>query len=305
MAKFTTIQGVPLQIDFRNLINDNGWSFSDGFAIHDNCNAGSIQYSQTFLPNTNYSVSIQIESVSAGTLRIDFGNASSANLQVAGLINNIVLNSSAANPKLSIFSDANAKIKVIAIKKQEQSSDLDANKTDTIVFSKEVGKWTRYDNYYPDCGSSLFTNLYTFKDGVMSAHIDGANRNRFNGNVYKSRVNAHFVQPKVVTFQSLKIETNQLMITQTDGVKTSLGQVSDLIAQDFERFTANDGITTLTVYDCEGNYTANFLRDKNTNINSGDRLKGRYITINLTTTDNQDFQLYKLVVKYNLSTPNE
>jgi len=307
MASYTTIQGVPLEIDFTTLINDNGWSFSGGFAIHESCNAGSIQYSETFLANADYRVSIQIESLTAGILRIDFGNTSSNNLTTTGFIDNIILNSTTANPKLSVYSDANAKIKVLTIKKEPVSTDLIPNNTDTIVFSKEVGKWIRYDNYHPDCGNSLFANLITYKDGVMSTHSDRVNRNTFYGNEYKSRIKAHFVQPKVVTFQNLKIEANRLIITETDGIETSLGQVSDLIAQDFEQFILDDGVTTLTVYDSEGNYTAEFLRDKvnGEGINFGDRLKGRYITVNLTTTDEQDFQLYKVSVKYSLSTPNE
>lgn len=305
MAKYETPQGQPILIDLRDLINDNGWSFVDGFAIHEKCNAGSIVYSEPFYANENYQISISVVSVGVGTLTVHLGNATSANIATAGLYGNIILNSTTANPQLSVYSDTDAKIKVLTIKKQESLTDVADNKTETIVFQKDVGKWVRFDNYYPDFGFSLFTNLYTFKNGTMYSHSDKVNRNTFYGNEYKSRIKAHFVQPKVVTFQSLKIEANRLLVTQTDGIVTSLGQVSDLIAQDFEQFTLDDGTSTLTVYDCEGNYTAEFLRDKATDINFGDRLKGRYITVNLTTTDDQDFQLYKVVIKYNISTPNE
>jgi len=173
-----------------------------------------------------------------------------------------------------------------------------------MVYSFDAQKWTRYDNYYPDFAMSMFTNLYSFKNGQMYSHTDKVNKGNFYGTQFQSRIKFQEVQPKVVTYQGIKIECNKLLITTTDGIETSLGQVSDLIEQDFEMFNLNDGVTQVSVYDYEGNYRANFLRAK-PDLNFGDRLKGRYITIELTTKDDRDFNLYKVVVQYNISTPNE
>lgn len=298
-----TLQNTPKEINLLELVNDNGWSFNGDKAIHESCNAGTITYSEIFRATFDYTITLNLESISGGYLEVLLGD-DSEQFTTAGF-KTLTLNSTTINPKLALYSNANCVVQVLTIKKEQTPEDIDEDKTDTIVYSLDAQKWTRYDNYYPDFGFSMFTTMYTFKDGVMYSHNDTENRNTFYGEEFKSRIEVPFSSPMVKTFQSLKIESNKLLITTTDGIQTSLGHVSDLIGQDFEQFTLDDGITTVTVYDKEGNFTANFLRDKNTDINFGDRLKGRYITVKLTTTDDQDFKLYKVIVKFAISTPNE
>jgi hypothetical protein len=86
------------------------------------------------------------------------------------------------------------------------------------------------------------------------------------------------------------------MITTEDGVETSLGHISDLIEDDFLRFNLTNGIDSVDIYDNEGIYAAKFLRAK-PEIIDGERLKGNYITVELTTTDEKNFKLYRVIVK--------
>lgn len=296
----TIVQNTPTEINLLDFVNDNGWSFNGSQLTHESCNIGTISNTTVFQQGTPYTINIKILSISGGYLQLDFGSFSQQ-YTTSGL-KEISVNSTSANPRIILTSDANTVVEVISVK---NNTVLDkTNSKDNIVYSFDAEKWTRYDNYYPDFGMSMFTNLYSFKDGQMYAHTDKTNKARFYGTQFQSRIKFSQVQPKVVNYQSIKIECNKLLITTTDGVETSLGQVSDLIEQDFEMFRLDDGVNQVTVYDYEGNYRANFLRAK-PDINFGDRLKGRYITIELTTKDDRDFNLYKVVVQYNISTPNE
>ena len=297
---FTTLQNTPIEIDLVALVNDNGWSFASDTAIHESCNQGTIALNQTFLANLNYDISLVIESISGGLLRVGFGNATVVEYTTAGN-KFLTLISTTANPKLTLFSNANCRVRVLTIKQQSTVADLDPNKTDTIVYteSKVAGiasKWSSYLNCYPDAGFSLFTNLYTLKDGSLHSHTDNVNRNRIYGTTYNSRVKIPFASSQVKTYQTLEVRANQLMITTTDGVKTSLGHISDLLTEDFKRFTLTDGATSIDVFDNEGVYVAKFLRDKADYIN-GARLKGNYVTVELTTTNEKNFKLYRVVVK--------
>lgn len=304
MANITTLQNTPIEINLLNLVNDNGWSFSGGKAIHESCNEGSITYDLAFEANTDYEVSVLVESISGGILRIDFGDYSSSDITVAGLVD-LTVNSTTANPKISIYSNTNTVIKVLSIRKLPVDTDFDTTKTDTIVYSLDNAKWTRYENYYPDYGFSLFNKQLTFKGGKMYDHSDTNNRAKFYGVSYPCKINIPFQGANTRTFQSISIKSDKLLITTENGITTNLGQVSDLVAQDFNKFTLDDGVTVVEVYDKEGNFTANFLRDANTDIINGDRLKGNWITVELTTTDDNDFRLFKVVVKSQVSTPNE
>lgn len=296
----TVIQNIPLQINLLDFINDNGWTFSDSQLVHESCNIGTIYNKTIFEQNTPYTINIKILSISGGYLQLDFGSFSQQ-YTTAGL-KEISVTSTTPNPRIILTSDANVIVQVISVKDEREVDNTESR--DNIVYSFDAQKWTRYDNYYPDFGMSMFTNLYSFKDGQMYSHTDKVNKVNFYGDQFESRIRFQEVQPKVVTYQGVKIECNKLLITTEDGIETSLGQVSDLIEQDFEMFNLNDGVTQISVYDYEGNYRANFLRAK-PDLNFGDRLKGRYITIELTTKDDRDFNLYKVVVQYNISTPNE
>ena len=297
---FTTLQNTPIEIDLLALVNDNGWSFEANVAIHESCNEGTITLNQEFEEDLDYDISLVIESISGGVLEVGFGDATPISYNTAGN-KSLTLSSTTANPQLTLYSNANCRVKILTIKQQATADDLDPTKTDTIVYTEtKIGgvpsKWTSYLNCYPDTGFSLFTNLYTFKDGVMYSHTDRVNRNRFYGETYNSRVKLPFASNQVKTYTNLEIRANQLMITTEDGVETSLGHISDLIEDDFLRFNLTNGIDSVDVYDNEGIYAAKFLRAK-PEIIDGERLKGNYITVELTTTDEKNFKLYRVIVK--------
>lgn len=296
----TVVQNTPTQINLLDFVNDNGWSFNGTQLLHEMCNTGSIISKISFTTGTPYTIEIKILSISDGYLQVDFGTSSQQYTTVG--LKSLSVSSTSPNAQLILTSNANLVIDIISVKDETEIDKTDS--TEHTVYSFDAQKWTRYDNYYPDFGLSMFTKLYSFKDGQMYSHTDKVNKVNFYGDQFESRIRFQEVQPKVVTYQGIKIECNKLLITTTDGIETSLGQVSDLIEQDFEMFNLNDGVTQISVYDYEGNYRANFLRAK-PDLNFGDRLKGRYITIELTTKDDRDFNLYKVVVQYNISTPNE
>lgn len=300
---FTTLQNTPIEIDLLSLVNDNGWTLNGNTATHESCNDGTITYNEPFIANEVYDVSIQIVNISGGLLNIGLGNAV-VSYTTAGF-KQFTLTSTTATPYLSLYSNANCTVSILSIRKQEADYDISPTSTNTIVYSQENKKWVSFVNYNPDTGFSLFTNLYTFKDAVMYGHTDKVNRNKYYGAEYDSRVNLPFAGNGTKTFQSIAIHCNELLITTENGIKTSLGQVSDLVAKDFEQFILDDGVTTVSIYDREGVSTANFLRDSNTNILTGDRLKGRWTTIELTTTTEKDFKLFKVVLKSQVSTPAE
>jgi len=102
----------------------------------------------------------------------------------------------------------------------------------------------------------------------------------------------------VSTFESMSIQGNMLMITTEEGVETSLGQVSDLIAEDFTKSTLDDGVTTVTVNSVEGVYSASFMRDINSvgGIVNGDVLKGNWILVEIITTESTKLRLFSVAV---------
>jgi hypothetical protein len=102
----------------------------------------------------------------------------------------------------------------------------------------------------------------------------------------------------VSTFESMAIQSNMLMITTSEGVETSLGQVSDLIADDFTKSTLDDGVTEVTINNVEGVYSASLMRDINSvgGIVNGDVLKGNWILVEIVSTESTKLRLFSVSV---------
>lgn len=171
-----------------------------------------------------------------------------------------------------------------------------ADQDDTLVFSKSSNKWTFRVTEEPDSGFSADNLLHTTKSGALYEHNDTvAPRATLYGVTYKPTLK--FVinnnRDLIKIFQKINIRSTKLLITTDGGIVTQLNHVSDLKQSDFELTDYSDSL--------EGVYRANFLR-ANPDPIEGDRLQGRYCTIELQATDNS-FKLLDVNVTYKESLP--
>lgn len=292
---YTTLQNTPIDIDLLIAGNSRGWSIDGSDAVHETCNSGEITLlSYPITPGISYQFSYLVKSIDSGYLQARLGGATAPNDTIAGY--KTVTITATTNAPLSFFSNANCRISVFDIK---IATDIFVLKSkETVAWSEQINKWTSFRSYNPDCGFSLFANLFTLKDGIAYVHQLGDTRNNFYGQQYKSifqfTSNILLGQPK--TFESISYEANQLMITTEDGITTSLGQVSELVDADFLKTVLDDGVTQVNVYDEEGIYSAGFWRDKSVDIINGDCLKGSWIVIELVTTSNGALNLQNILV---------
>jgi len=276
---FTTLQNTPITIDLKVQGNSTGWTIGGSNAIHEVCNAGSISLiNYPITAGLTYQVSYRVNSINSGNVQLSLGGISSL---ARTTVNNYTDTITAINSNtLAFYSNANADISLVNVR---ITTNIFNNKTtETIVWSEKNNKWSDFRGYNPDEGFSLFANMFTYKNGTLHAHSALNGRNNFYGQQYKSVFkfvgNAGKTQPK--TFESISYEANDLMITTTDGIETSLGKISELIDQDFLKDTLDDGVTQIDIYDSEGIYSAGFMKAKPDLIN-GMPLKGTWITIEL------------------------
>ena len=295
---YEAIQGIPLEIDLNLAGRTTGWTLDGTTATHSSCNNGYLKATGLNLTDgISYTITFVVMSISGGFLRVDIGDTQSANITTSGF-KTIVLEAS-GDLQLQFYSNANCVIELLSIRSNEV---ITAERQDnTLAFSSQLGKWISFYNFSPDTGESMFTNLYTFNNGVTYLH-NPSNPNRANiyGTQYTPIIKAVFNQsPGVVKmFQSINMNSGCLMITDADGVETSLGQISSLSDQDFLQHTLADGASVVNVYDKDGIYLARFLRDINSGtIYDGELLKGNYITVELLTSDPDNLKLINVSVK--------
>lgn len=302
---YTAVENTPISVNLIQAAKDTGWSVpGDGTAVHEICNAGYLRDIFDFLlvNGKQYNITYQVISISGGYVTFGVG-ADGVHNSTTGFKQETITASGDLRPYF--YSNANCVIKGFNI--QEVLDPIDEEAENTIAFSEQNKKWIDFRSFAPDCGFSLFTNTYVFENGVMYKLQNGSqNRNNFFGTQYNSRI--QFVDAKqplsIKSFESISVQSNALLITTTDGITTSLGQVSELGAMDFLKDNLNDGTIQVSVYNKEGVYSACFLRDGNENLYTGSPLKGNYITIELTTTDdNSDIpvQLFSIQVVASIS----
>lgn len=279
---FTTLQNTQVTIDLRVQGNSRGWSIDGTDAVHEACNAGYITLvDYPITVGKSYEFSYQIKSINTGNVSPRLGGVLGTQRTTTGFFTETITANTTGF--LEFYSNANARISIVNVR--EVAVAINPKAQDTIVWSEKNNRWSDWRTLNPDCGYSMFANLFTHYNGQQYAHSADYGRNEFYGTPYKSIINfvgnSAVMEPK--TFQALSYKGSQLMITTTDGITTSLGQISELNEIDFLKDTLDDGVTQVNIYSVEGIFSAGFMKAKPDIIN-GDVLKGNYITIELMST---------------------
>lgn len=281
---YTTLQNTPITIDLTQQGNSRGWTIVGGNAVHETCNSGLIKLiSYPIVAGVSYEFSYTVLSINSGSIISHLGGVTGLNTTTTGFKTETI--TAINNSPLDFFSNANCEISPVTIR--ITTSIFNPKAQNTIAWSEKDNKWSDWRGYIPDCGYSLFANMFTYKNGALYRHALDNTRNLFYGQQYPSilRFVANQGQGQPKTFESISYEANRLLVTTTSGITTSLGQLSELVDVDFLKTVLDDGVTQINVYNSEGIYSAGFMRDKNVDIVNGDVLKGTYITVELITVD--------------------
>ena len=138
----------------------------------------------------------------------------------------------------------------------------------TLAFNEQKNAFTSFYKFVPDWIVNFNNTLVTFKGGNLYIH-DSTTYNNFYGTQYNSDITFVFNEKNVVKkdFNFLTIDSSAQYTLPS--ITTALGQVSNLVAGDFEIQ--------------EGLYHGALLKDSNSlgGIINGDYLKGTWIETKL------------------------
>ena len=286
----TLIKNTSANFDLRPYLVDRGWSIiSPSVAKHVSSNQGHIEYHKIPIQQGQiYEYSFYIQNRTSGIFKLSIGGVETTNISSNGYYQGEISTVSSENIKL--WSDGNLEVRDVNIQLKLAPASEVSGKEDTITWSEQRKKWVTFKDIVPESGFSMFTSMFTLKNGELWKHVvEGSVPNNFYGVQYSSSVKFPIASVGVKTYHTIALHSNKIMGTTVDGITTQLGQVTDLVNYDFN-----------TV---EGIHYANRLRDTLLN----EKLKGRYIVIELTDeeTKTQKLQLFKVVVKSEISSPNE
>lgn len=281
-----TFKNQEVSVSIIPYLNNRGWLVENNIATHTEGITGSIDFIQyTLHKNSSYEYSLNVASLTSGDIKVYASGVLVEIITTSGYYQSDITPSSTGF--LSIESNGNATIDNLQIKLDDEGNNSLPN--NTLTWGEDRKRWVTFKDFIPEHGFSMFTKMYTVKDGYLYAHDNTELFNNFYGVQYHSRVKFPVSSAGVKTYHSIAIHSNKVIGTTEDGIETELGQLSDLITLDFE---TRDGI-----------HYANFIEDKLLNEN----LKGRYIVIELSDEESKEkkLQIFKTVVKSTVSTVNE
>lgn len=286
----TVVQNNSVVFNVTPYLTDRGWEIISPTSMrHSEPNSGNVVINSFVTrPNVTYEYSFIVEGLTSGQVIVSMGGASSSPIVTNGYVQGTL--TTINDDPLTIWSNGNLTITNLNLSEQLSTSDRDG-KTDTITWSEHRRGWITFKDLLPESGFSMFTKMFTFKNGNLWEHkVDGTTPNNFYGVQYSSRVKFPVSSVGVKTYHSIAVHANKVLGTTAEGITTQLGNVTDLITYDFT--TSADGV-----------HYANKLRDALLD----EKLKGRYIVVELTDeeTKEQKLQLFKVVIKSDISSPNE
>lgn len=286
---YTALQDTPIQIDLTQVARDSGWSVDGTLATHQSCNAGYVYLlNYPLIIGQQYQYTYQIISISGGYVQAYTGAQYTTPQWVTETI-------TANSTQFYFYSNANCAIDDFSTESIQAITSYTAQ--NTISFSEKTDKWQSFYTYIPDNAFSLYTDTFSFYQGVPYLHGQGSySRGNFYGVQYPAIINiSSNEQPtRVKTFIGLNYQANELLISPS--IQTSLGQQSQLFAGNYLQATYNDGSQ---VYSNEGMYKASFLRDMNVDLVNGPPLKGNWLTMELqTTSPSTPLALYTTEINY-------
>lgn len=283
------IQNNSVTFDITPYLTDRGWAIlSPDSMKHTPPNEGEFEVSYVNVqPARTYEYSFQVSGMTSGSLVFTMGGSSVSPISTNGYFQGEI--TTVDNSPIKVWADGDVTISNINITEKITSEDRDG-KRDTITWSENRKGWVTFKDLLPESGFSMFTKMFTLKDGNLWEHkIEGTIPNNFYGTQYSSKVKFPVSSVGVKTYHTIALHSNKILGTTENGITTQLGNVSDLITYDF---TSREGV-----------HYANKLRDAIMD----DKLKGRYIVIELTDEETKDqyLQIFKIVVKSEMSTLSE
>lgn len=247
MGFYTILRNSSLSIDLNSDYQDNGWSVSDGVAIHDGLNSGGlINYIFRTIPQELYRIRMNVIEALNGVLIVYVGGVVAQEILSPGQYDFSI--TAIDNSGMSFWSDGDVAFTDVIVTSGETEFR-------TILFHDNGNKFAGEISYTADTMTKFLDDFYTFKNGVPWKHNVNETRNSFYGEVYPSEITFVFnpENTKVKTLDSIRIVGNypwfikRVYVRPREGKPN--GQISRLKPNRFKRL--------------QGQWFADFLRDIN------------------------------------------
>lgn len=286
MGKITVTQNSSAIINLPTDYTDNGWTISEGIAIHGACNSGIIT-SNILTDGKEYVVSYEVLNRTSGSVY----TVSGANVGVPRSNNGLFTETITADgSQLGFYSNGN--LSLANVKVYESSQD---DNYITIAFSEKLDKWVTYYSYVPEMMIKFINGFFTTKSGELWEHNTNEVRNSFYNQPYPSQITFYVnINPSTIKqYWSIRLKSNKVWSADVSILPTegkSKGMRSRLKATRFKSL--------------QGDWFADFLRNMDDPrflnevdaLFKGDQLQGSVMKVTITNNDTTEVRLLQVDV---------
>lgn len=287
MGKVIANTGIPVEIDLREDVRDNGWYIEGNKAVHSGCNQGLIKRLDIpTVSGTSYTLVYQVEDYKSGLVRPIVGGVSGENRTSNGYFVETI--ETIDDSGIYFYSDGNLAISVLKVANG-------FNEGKTISYNDNRRFWVGYESFVPEYMNKFIDSFITFKNGEFWIHNTNEIRNMYYGQKYPSVIvfNANVAFDQEKDFYTFYIDGNKpwsidVTIPPTEG-KTN-GQKSRIKKGNFKWY--------------KGKYVADFLRDMNdarfdTELQAlmkGAYLQGKVMKVTMTVDSDDHVELVSVSI---------
>lgn len=184
MSALQIIQNQTGYVNAPAQATDQGWSISQGYAIHTACMSGFIDSLTDFglIVGNQYTFTYTVDQYTSGGVQIYAGTQAGTNRTAAGTYTETLTQLN--NDQIFFFSDGNLRISNLNF-----YDTLTGNKPAQVVsFFDKADKWTADYEYDNDRMAKFIDSLISWQDGNLWVHNTNPIQNNLYGVQYSSKI---------------------------------------------------------------------------------------------------------------------
>lgn len=292
MGMYTILRNSQLEVQLTSDYQDNGWYFSGGMAIHEDCNEGSIR-NTIFQPEVNkdYTIKLQVAGLESGTLEVYLGSTLFGVIDQAGYYE---LVGTTADSSGLLFTTGHTNLEITSYQINEG-----LNEGQTIVYDSYSKMYLGHSSVNGDRMEGYLDDLIVFKNGQPWIQDKNEIRNSFFGQKH----------PSIVRFYC-NVEYNSDKDFYFITLNSTAPWRADIVAppREGKRNGQRTRVKTRNYRFDKGRYVADILRDMNDPrfdnemqaLLRGAMIQGQYIEVTITNTDDVEVQLESVEIDVSL-----
>lgn len=204
MGSITVLKNTPAQIYLAEDSTDNGWTVSEGYAVHGACNSGLIK--NLVFPTVageEYTLSYEVSNYTSGSVYMVIGGVNGTARTSNGVYTETL--TATDDTGIQFYSDGNLRIGLIRISQGVSPAT-------TILFSENNNKFVSYMSAYPEYMTKFINGFFMFSNGQLWENNVNDTRNNFFGEQFTSKITfyCNLSPTEVKQFFSIREKSNKV-----------------------------------------------------------------------------------------------